>query len=51
MVTTVAKDTGLIGRKEARHRISQTLDTLATLEKHEPSGMFYNWYDPRPARS
>ena len=44
--TTVAEDTGLIGRDEARARISQTLDTLATLEKHEPSGMFYNWYDP-----
>jgi hypothetical protein len=44
--TVVAKDTGLIGRKESRARISQTLDSLATLEKHEPSGMFYNWYDP-----
>jgi len=44
--TTVAHDTGLIGRKEARARIGKTLDTLATLEKHEPSGMFYNWYDP-----
>ena len=22
-----------------------TLDTVAGLEKHEPSGMFYNWYD------
>ena len=45
--TTVAKDTGLIGRKESRARINQTLDTLATLEIHEPSGMFYNWYDPK----
>ena len=44
--TTVAHDTGLIGREEARARINQTLDTLATLEIHEPSGMFYNWYDP-----
>jgi hypothetical protein len=44
--TTVAQDTGLISQKEARARIKQTLKTLATLEKHEPSGMFYNWYDP-----
>ncbi len=44
--TTVAHDAGLIGRKESRTRIRQTLDTLTTLEKHEPSGMFYNWYDP-----
>jgi hypothetical protein len=44
--TTVAHDTGLIGRKESRARIRQTLRTLAGLEKHEPSGMFYNWYDP-----
>ena len=26
--------------------MAQTLDTLGQLEKHEPSGMFYNWYDP-----
>ncbi|GAA2224011.1 hypothetical protein GCM10010413_16990 [Promicromonospora sukumoe] len=44
--TVVARDTGLIGRKEARQRLATTLDTVAGLEKHEPSGMFYNWYDP-----
>ena len=44
--TTVAEDTGLITQKEARSRIKLTLKTLSTLEKHEPSGMFYNWYDP-----
>ncbi len=44
--TTVARDAGLITRKEARARIKQTLKTLATLEHHRPSGMFYNWYDP-----
>jgi hypothetical protein len=45
--TTVARDTELITTQQARTRIGKTLDTLATLEKHEPSGMFYNWYDPR----
>ena len=39
-------DTGLISLAESRTRIRQTLATVATLEKHEPSGMFYNWYDP-----
>ncbi len=41
-----ARDTGLISAREARRRIARTLDSVATLEKHEPSGMFYNWYDP-----
>ena len=45
--TVVAQDTGLITLAESRTRIRQTLATLATLEKHEPSGMFYNWYDPK----
>ena len=44
--TVVARDTGLIGKFEARSRLAQTIDTVAGLEKHEPSGMFYNWYDP-----
>ena len=26
--------------------MSQTLDSVAQLERHEASGMFYNWYDP-----
>ncbi len=44
--TVVARDTGLIGAREARQRMATTLDTVAGLERHEPSGMFYNWYDP-----
>ena len=44
--TVVARDTGLIGAAEARHRMKQTIHTVAGLEQHEPSGMFYNWYDP-----
>ena len=42
----VARETGLISKKEAEKRIALTLKTLPTLEKHEPSGMYYNWYDP-----
>lgn len=44
--TVAARDIGLIGADEARERMAQTLDTVAGLEQHEPSGMFYNWYDP-----
>ncbi len=44
--TLVARDLQIIKPKEARDRIARTLATLATLERHEPSGQFYNWYDP-----
>jgi hypothetical protein len=43
----VARELGFISRKEARDRISKTLDTLGRLDHHDASGMFYNWYDPR----
>ncbi|MFB9236524.1 DUF3131 domain-containing protein [Plantactinospora siamensis] len=42
-----AQRLGIISRPEARARIAQTLDTLARLKHHTPSGMYYNWYDPR----
>jgi hypothetical protein len=42
----VARDLGIISRKEARDRIGKTLDTLGGLRHHQPSGMYYNWYDP-----
>lgn len=41
-----ARDLGIISKKEARQRIGTTLETLSELERHEPSGMFYNWYSP-----
>jgi hypothetical protein len=44
--TLGARDLGLIGPAAARARIAATLDSLARLERHGPSGMFYNWYDP-----
>jgi hypothetical protein len=44
--TLTARDLQLINPTEARFRIEQTLLTLVTLERHEDSGMYYNWYDP-----
>lgn len=44
--TVAARDIGLISHREARRRMATTVQTVAGLEKHEPSGMFYNWYDP-----
>jgi hypothetical protein len=41
----VARDLGLISRGECTRRIRQTLRTLDHLDRHAPSGMFYNWYD------
>lgn len=43
--TVVARDLGLVSRHGASKRIAQTLHTLSTLEHHELSGMYYNWYD------
>ena len=44
--TVAARDIGLIDADEARDRMTTTLDSVARLERHEPSGQFYNWYDP-----
>jgi hypothetical protein len=44
--TVAARDIGLIGAKEALGRMRTTLQSVAQLERHEPSGQFYNWYDP-----
>jgi hypothetical protein len=44
--TLAARDAGIIGGAEARRRIAATLASVAKLERHQPSGMFYNWYDP-----
>jgi putative glucoamylase/uncharacterized protein DUF3131 len=42
----VARDMGLISAAEAQRRIATTLTTLGRLERHDPSGQFYNWYNP-----
>lgn len=44
--TVVARDLGLVSPGDAHRRMARTLATLATLDRHDPSGMFYNWYDP-----
>ena len=43
----VAERLGIIGRAELSARMRRTVDTLERLERHEPSGQFYNWYDHR----
>ena len=43
--TVAARDLGLISGTEAYQRMRATLGTLGTLDRHTPSGMFYNWYD------
>jgi hypothetical protein len=45
--TVVAERLGVIGHAEAVDRAEQTIGTLETMERHTPSGQFYNWYDHR----
>jgi hypothetical protein len=42
-----AERLGIIGHKELVRRADRTLTTLEGMERHEPSGQFYNWYDHR----
>jgi hypothetical protein len=42
-----AERLGIIDRAELERRAAQTLTTLEHMERHEPSGQFYNWYDHR----
>ena len=44
--TLAARDLGFINNREATKRIDTTLTSVERLERHEPSGQFYNWYDP-----
>ena len=44
--TVVARDTHVISARNAHRRLARTLHTLTTLDRHDPSGMFYNWYEP-----
>jgi hypothetical protein len=45
--TVVAERLGIISHQEAVDRTDQTITTLEGMERHEPSGQFYNWYDHR----
>ena len=43
--TVVAKHFGIISPQESLRRITQTLTTMQNVVHHEPSGMYFNWYD------
>ncbi len=43
--TVVAERLGIIGHREAVDRLKVTLHSLETMERHQPSGQYYNWYD------
>src|SRR4051794_25534864 len=43
----VARRLRIISEDELETRLSRTLSTLQGMERHTPSGQFYNWYDIR----
>jgi uncharacterized protein DUF3131 len=43
----VARQLGIIGGDEALARLERTIATLERMERHEPSGQYFNWYDHR----
>ncbi len=43
--TLVAEELGIIDHGEAVARLGRTIGTLETMERHGPSGQYYNWYD------
>jgi hypothetical protein len=45
--TLVARELGIVGSGEALTRLETTIGTLEQMERHAPSGQFYNWYDHR----
>jgi hypothetical protein len=45
--TLAARDLGLITGAEAVERIDATLTSVEGLERHAPSGQFWNWYSPQ----
>jgi hypothetical protein len=42
----VARELGIITAADCAARLVRTLETLQGMEHHEPSGMYFNWYDP-----
>ena len=40
-----ARELGIITPGECTRRVKRTLQTLLQMEHHEPSGMYFNWYD------
>jgi hypothetical protein len=43
--TLVAEALGFVSHDDAVARLDRTLRTLEVMERHEPSGQFFNWYD------
>src|SRR5690242_6936105 len=43
--TVVARELGIISPQESLRRLTQTLTTMSKVDHHEPSGMYFNWYD------
>ncbi|CAN5652722.1 hypothetical protein BH23CHL6_BH23CHL6_08850 [soil metagenome] len=43
--TVIVERLGLIDHAEAVQRMEQTIATLETMERHDESGQYYNWYD------
>ena len=43
--TLVAEALGFVSHDEAVARLDHTLQTLETMDRHTPSGQFFNWYD------
>jgi len=43
----VAERLGIIDRAELVGRLRTTLGTLESIERHRPSGQYFNWYDHR----
>lgn len=41
----VARELGIITAGDCERMTRRTLNTLLDMEHHEPSGMYYNWYD------
>src|SRR5215210_7609737 len=42
-----AEKLGILSHRELVRRADRTLSTLEGMERHGPSGQFYNWYDHR----
>jgi hypothetical protein len=45
--TLVARELGIVGRREAVARLSRTIASLERMERHPGSGQYFNWYDHR----
>ncbi|WP_336215198.1 glucoamylase family protein [Nonomuraea sp. LPB2021202275-12-8] len=44
--TLTARDLRIISRHDAAARVGKVLTALERMDRHTPTGQFYNWYDP-----